>query len=256
MVKVYIRFYEELNFFIPPEKHKKIIEKYCKKGTTVKALIEICGIPHTEVDLVLVNGESTGFSYQLKNNDRVSVYPVFESFDIGEVSQVRPAPLRVIQFILDVHLGKLAKRLRLLGFDTLYSNTYSDEEISEISKKEKRIILTRDTGLLKRKIITHGYYIKSRNPREQLFEVVKRFDLLKAVKPFTRCIQCNKSLEKVEKNNIKQRVPEKIWNKYDKFHFCSRCNKIYWLGSHWENMKKTLEKLYEQKENLKKFPGN
>lgn len=246
MLKVYIRFYEELNFFLQPEKRKKLIEEYCKEGTTVKALIEICGIPHTEVDLVLVNGESTGFSYQLKNNDRISVYPVFESFDIGEVSQVRPAPLRVIRFILDVHLGKLAKRLRLLGFDTLYTNTYSDEEISEISKKEKRIILTRDTGLLKRKIITHGYYIRSRNPKEQLFEVVRRFDLLKRVKPFTRCIQCNQCLKEIEKNKIEQQLPEKVLRKYDHFHLCEPCNKIYWLGSHWENMKKTLEKLYQQ----------
>ena len=127
MVKISIRFYEELNFFLHRDKRKKLFVEYCKEGTTVKALIEICGVPHTEVDLVLINGESRSFSYQLKENDRISVYPVFESFDISDVSRVRPAPLRVIKFILDVHLGKLAKRLRLLGFDTLYSNTYPDE---------------------------------------------------------------------------------------------------------------------------------
>lgn len=250
MLKVYIRFYEELNFFIQPEKRKTLIQEYCKEGTTVKALIEICGIPHTEVDLVLVNGESKGFSYQLKNNDMVSVYPVFESFDISEVSRVRPVPLRIIKFVLDVHLGKLTKRLRLLGFDTLYSNVYSDEEISDISKNEKRIVLTRDTGLLKRKIITHGYYIRSRDPKEQLSEVVKRFDLLKTVKPFTRCTQCNETLKEIEKKKIEKDIPEKVREKYDKFRICSLCNKIYWLGSHWENMKKTLEKLYQQHSNI------
>ena len=156
MVKVFIRFYEELNFFLHQEKRKKLIEEYCREGTTVKALIEICGVPHTEVDLVLINGESESFSYQLKENDRISVYPVFETFDISGISKVRPAPLRVIKFILDVHLGKLAKRLRLLGFDTLYSNAYQDEEISEISKDEKRIILTRDRGCLNEKSLPMG----------------------------------------------------------------------------------------------------
>ncbi|MBN2533384.1 MAG: Mut7-C ubiquitin/RNAse domain-containing protein [Spirochaetales bacterium] len=241
MIKVHIRFYEELNFFIRPEKRKQLIERHCKEGTTVKALIETCGIPHTEVDLVLVNGESRGFSYQLENNDRISVYPVFESFDIGKVSRVRPAPLRVIRFILDVHLGKLAKRLRLLGFDTLYSNTYTDEELSELSKKERRIILTRDTGLLKRKIITHGYYVRSRDPKEQLFEVIRRFDLFHSLKPFSRCIQCNEVLGEIRKDKIEQQLPDKVLEKYDRFYSCKRCNKIYWLGSHWKSMKKTLE---------------
>jgi len=221
------------------------MEEHCREGTTVKALIEICGVPHTEVDLVLVNGESTGFSYQLKDSDRVSVYPVFESFDIREVSRVRQSPLRIIKFVLDVHLGKLAKHLRLLGFDTLYSNSYEDQEISEISKNEKRITLTRDRGLLKRKIITHGYYIKSRDPEEQLYEVVKRFDLLQSLKPFTRCLMCNKKLEIIEKYKIISQLPEKIRISYDHFQICPDCKKIYWVGSHWRNMKKKLEQLYQ-----------
>jgi uncharacterized protein len=248
MLNVYIRFYEELNFFIPREKQKKLIEENCREGTTVKALIEICGVPHTEVDLVLVNGESEGFSYQLKDNDRVSVYPVFESFNIERVSRVRPVPLRVTRFVLDVHLGKLAKCLRLLGFDTLYSNSFSDGEISTIAKEEKRIVLTRDTGLLKRKIISHGYYIRSRDPEEQLHEVIRRFDLLHAVKPFSLCLRCNEPLEEIKKESIQQELPEKVMEKYDRFQHCPGCGKVYWLGTHWENMKKRLEKIYQQGE--------
>jgi len=246
MVNVFIRFYEELNFFLPRDKRKKLLNEHCKEGTTVKALIEICGIPHTEVDLILINGESKGFSYQLQENDRISVYPVFESFDISGISRVRPKPLRVIKFILDVHLGKLVKRLRLLGFDTLYSNTYSDEEISEISKADKRIVLTRDRGLLKRKIITHGYYIKSRDPEEQLLEVVKRFDLVKALKPFTRCLACNETLRNIDKERIINRLPEKVRLRYNTFQYCSTCDKIYWLGSHWQHMKKSLEGFFRK----------
>jgi uncharacterized protein with PIN domain/sulfur carrier protein ThiS len=243
MVRVFIRFYEELNFFLPSDRKKCLLERTCKKGTTVKALIEEMGIPHTEVDLVLVNGHSKGFEYQLADNDRVSVYPVFESFDIGDVSKVRPTPLREIRFILDVHLGKLAKRLRLLGFDTIYSNHFEDEQISVLAVKEKRIILTRDRGLLKRKTITHGYCIRSKDPHEQLREVIGRFDLLKCIKPFSRCLQCNSSLVPAYKEEIMDRLPQKVKEKYSHFSRCPKCNKIYWLGSHWENMKKILDNL-------------
>ncbi|MBN2441181.1 MAG: Mut7-C ubiquitin/RNAse domain-containing protein [Spirochaetales bacterium] len=244
MLNVRIRFYEELNFFLEKSKRKREIQVSCKKGTTIKAIIEAFGVPHTEVDLVLVNGESMSFSYQLKDRDRLSVYPVFESFDITTVSLVRPIPLRITRFILDVHLGKLAKFLRLLGFDTRYSNSFSDREISREAYREKRIILTRDKGLLKRKIVTHGYYIKSRNSREQLFEVVKRFDLLRSLKPFTRCIRCNEQLIIIEEKEIIDSLPDEIRKRYDSFHFCSVCNKVYWKGSHWENMKRILDEIY------------
>jgi uncharacterized protein with PIN domain/sulfur carrier protein ThiS len=243
MVRISIRFYEELNFFLPSDKRKCLLERTCKKGTTVKALIEEIGVPHTEVDLVLVNGNSTGFSYQLADNDRISVYPVFESFDIGGVSKVRPTPLREIRFILDVHLGKLAKRLRLLGFDTMYSNHFEDEQISVLAGKEKRIILTRDRGLLKRKTITHGYCIRSKDPHEQLREVIARFDLMKRIEPFSRCLQCNSILVPVEKEEIMNRLPPKVRNRYEQFSRCPECNKVYWLGSHWEHMKKRLDNL-------------
>jgi uncharacterized protein with PIN domain/sulfur carrier protein ThiS len=241
MIHVSVRFYEELNFFLPSDLRKQDIEQSCKKGTTVKALVEICGIPHTEVDLILVNGESVPFSYQLRENDRISVYPVFESFDINAVSRVRSTPLRVLCFILDVHLGKLAKQLRLLGFDTLYSNKYEDQEIARIAAQEKRVVLTRDTGLLKRKIISHGYYVRSRDPGEQVREVVKRFDMIRLLRPFSRCIKCNTPLESIAKGEIIDRIPEKISLKYNSFFYCPVCENIYWQGSHWKRMREILD---------------
>jgi len=184
------RFYEELNNFLSPSK-KKTSFSYQFNGTPlIKDAIEAMGVPHTEVDLILVNGISVGFDYHLLHEDYVSIYPVFESLDISPIVHLRKKPLRKSTFILDVHLGKLAKSLRMLGFDLLYRNDYEDSEIIGISVKEKRIILTRDRGILKRKAVTHGYWIRSTRPGEQIQEVLSRFDLFSQIKPFHCCMIC------------------------------------------------------------------
>lgn len=239
--KAYIRFYEELNFFLPEERKKQNTVARFRYGDTVKALIESIGIPHTEVDLILVNGKSVPFAYKLKEQDRISVYPVFESFDITDLSKVRPVPLRKIKFVLDVHLGRLAKHLRMLGFDASYNNSFNDEDLSQISHKERRIVLTRDKGLLKRKIITHGYYIRSRNLDEQLIEVIHRFDLSKSLKPFSICLMCNVPLVRVPKKKIAKRLPGLVATRYNRFSICPNCNRIFWQGSHWEHMQCKLK---------------
>ena len=178
MPTVKIRFYQELNFFLEPAKRKHTFTTNCVFGTSVKALIENLGVPHTEVDLILVAGNSVDFNYLIQEGDIIGVFPVFESFDIGVVSKVRSKPLRVVKFVLDVHLGTLAIKLRMLGFDCKYKNDYPDHELARISSIQKRILLTRDRGLLKRKLVTHGYCLKSKNVSEQLAEVIKRFDLV------------------------------------------------------------------------------
>ncbi len=178
-MQVAFRFYEELNDFLPFKYRKKRFEYNIATNTSVKDAIESLGVPHTEIDLILVNSNSVDFSCNLKEGDHVSVYPKFESFDIAELTKIRSEPLRKIKFILDVHLGKLAKYLRLLGFDTLYHNNLDDPEIIEIAKTEKRIILTRDLGILKNNKVTHGYWLRSQDSKEQLKEVIQRFDLKK-----------------------------------------------------------------------------
>jgi hypothetical protein len=238
-----IRFYEELNDFLPQNKKKVTFTHTFHGNMPVKDVIESLGVPHTEIDLILLNGESVGFKSKPENGDFVSVYPVFESLDISGITKLRPEPLRHLKFILDVHLGKLAKYLRMLGFDSLYQNNFEDDEIIEISVKEKRIILTRDLGILKNSKVTHGYWIRSQKPKEQLNEVVKRFDLAKKIEPLNRCIECNGQIVMVEKDLIAGLLKPKTRKYYHEFFQCSNCKKVYWEGSHFNKMLSNINSL-------------
>jgi uncharacterized protein len=237
MPSVTIRFYEELNDFLS-SRHRKV--PFCvgfAQGCTAKALIEDLGVPHTEVDLIIANGRSIGFEYQLKDADLLSVYPMFESWDIGELSRVRATPLRETRFALDVHLGKLARLLRMVGFDAQYSNAIADEELARVARGEKRIILSRDRGLLKRRTVTHGYLVRSDAPRRQLAEVLRRFDLAGSVRMFSRCMECNLPLARVDKASIANLLPEVVAVTYNDFSRCEGCKRVFWKGTHWERMK-------------------
>jgi uncharacterized protein with PIN domain/sulfur carrier protein ThiS len=231
-----LRFYAELNDFLPRQRRFRDVERSFAVGTTVKDLIESTGVPHTEVDLILVNGDSVDLSYDVKDGDRISVYPTFESFDISPALRVRSEPLRVTRFVLDVHLGKLARHLRLLGFDTLYERDRPDRELAEISARENRILLTRDVGLLKRRIVTHGYFVRERDPGAQLREVVARLELARAVRPFTRCLNCNGELEPVDKEEIEDRLEARTRRHFDEFWVCRACKNVYWRGSHYDKL--------------------
>ncbi len=243
MKQVIFRFYSELNDFLPARSRQVEILRAYEGRASVKDMIEAQGVPHTEVDLILVNGESVDFSYLVQPEDRISVYPVFESIDVSDVVRVRPAPLREIRFVLDTHLGTLAHYLRMLGFDTLYANDSTDEALAGVSRREMRILLTRDRGLLKRKEVTHGYYVRETRPRNQALEILRRFDLFNAVQPFHRCIQCNGSLEPVSKEQVLDRLPEKTQDYYDDFRACAACGKIYWKGSHFQHMEEFIASL-------------
>ena len=238
-----LRFYEELNDFLLPEQRKKSFDVILTQAGSVKDLIESLGVPHTEVDLIIVNGESVDFNYLVKNNDCISVYPVFEALDISPIIRLRPSPLRVTRFILDTHLGRLAAYLRMLGFDTLYRNDYDDPLLAEISVTEKRILLTRDKKLLTRKQITHGYYVRETQPQQQLLEIVKRFDLSGSLKPFSRCLHCNGTLHSVGKNEIKDHLLPRTEKYYHEFWRCQHCRKIYWKGSHYQRMQQLIDQL-------------
>ena len=230
------RFYEELNDFLPQHRQKTRFE-YAFDGTpAVKDSIEALGVPHTEVDLILVNGQSVDFAHHIQDGDDVAVYPVFESLDISPVIRLRPKPLRESRFILDGHLGKLARNLRLLGFDTLYRNDYDDTEIIRIAERERRIILTRDVGILKHGAVTRGYWIRTTSPEEQTQEVLRRFDLFRQTRPFTRCTVCNGPVEKIAKEKILHRLEPRTKKYYEAFYRCVECDKIYWKGSHHEKM--------------------
>jgi len=241
MHKVYLRFYEELNDFLPKEKRKIRFEHNYIDRTSVKDMIESLGVPHTEIDLILVNGKSVNFNYLINDGDDISVYPVFESLDISGVQHLRPKPLRSPKFIADVHLGRLTRYLRMTGFDVLYKNNFSDEEIIRISLNEKRAILTRDRGILKRTEVTHGYWLRSTKVKEQLIEVIKRFDLKNEIKEFTRCIECNTKLKKISKSKIINELPPKVAHWHNEFFICPSCRKVYWKGSHYQKMLRLIE---------------
>ena len=243
MKRAHFRFYAELNDFLPQVARGSVLTREFDVGASVKDMIEACGVPHTEVDVVLVNGRSVDFSYRIEDRDRISVYPVFESFDVKGIVRVRPEPLRDPRFVLDAHLGALARHLRLLGFDCLYRNDYSDVELVETSVSERRALLTRDVGILKRSAVTHGYFVRGTDPRAQTVEVLRRFDLFREIDPFRRCLSCNGVLTPVAKALVEDRLPPRTARYYDEFRMCTDCEQVYWKGSHYTHMLEFVEKV-------------
>jgi uncharacterized protein with PIN domain len=241
----HLRFYAELNDFLPAEKRQRAFLHRFGLSPSIKDMIEALGVPHTEVDLILVNGCSVDFSYLVRDGDQISVYPVFESIDIAPLVRVRPQPLRESRFVLDVHLGRLATYLRMLGFDTLYRNDYDDAELAHISSSQGRILLSRDRGLFKRSVVTHGYCLRTTNPREQLVEVLRRFDLVASIEPLRRCLRCNGLLQPVAKAAIVDRLQPKTRQHYHEFRRCQNCDHIYWQGSHYERMQRFIQRVLQ-----------
>ena len=241
MKQAHVRLYAELNDFLPPGRNRRTTTCRFDVSGSVKDMIESIGVPHTEVDLILVNGEPAEFEYLVRDGDRISVYPRFQSLDISTLAHLRPQPLREARFVADTHLGRLAAYLRMLGFDTLYHNDYRDEELAQLSASECRILLTRDRGLLKRTIVTRGYCLRNTDPARQLAEVLQRFDLIPASAPFRRCMHCNAVLRPAEKEAISDRLLPETKRHYDEFFMCPQCARIYWKGSHYRRMLRLIE---------------
>ncbi len=235
-----LRFYEELNDFLAPALRRREFDHSFARAATVKNAIEAVGVPHTEVELVLVNGRSVDFSYRLRDGDRVSVYPVFEAFDVAPLVRVRAGPLRRTRFIADAHLGGLARLLRMAGFDTLHDNHYADDEIRRIAAAESRIVLTRDRDLLKCRDITHGCYVHALKPSQQLREIVERLQLARSMTPFALCLHCNLPLADIGKEAVLERLPPSVAQHYERFRTCAGCRRIFWEGSHWRRMRELL----------------
>ena len=230
------RCYEELNDFLPIERRKVSFNHSFHGTPSVKDTIQAIGIPHGAVDLILVNGVSVDFNYRLRGGERVAVYPVFERLDISPSVRLRPKPLRDTRFILDVHLGKLARYLRMLGFDAAYSADWNDEQIIRLALDQRRIILTRDRGILKQNRVSHGHWVRHQDPMEQLEEVLNALDLFSKLQAFTRCLECNEAIESVEKSEIQAVTKPEILGQFDEFWRCNGCGRVYWKGSHYDRM--------------------
>lgn len=240
---VTIRAYAELNDFLAPGRRMRDFDYPLNGGRKMKHLLESAGIPHTEIEMILLNGNPAGFDASVSPGDRISVYPVFESMDVGPLVRLRPEPLRRTRFVLDVHLGKLAVILRALGFDALFPGNVEDGVLGELSRSEERILLTCDRMLLKRNSVTHGCCIRSRDPETQAREVLDRLDLRRLVKPLSRCLNCSGELMPVEKSEVEHRLQPRTRLYYRRFTVCAGCGKLYWKGSHYPALLELLGRL-------------
>jgi uncharacterized protein with PIN domain len=237
------RFYEELNDFLPEPRRKVDFAIEVDRARSVKDAIESAGVPHTEVDLILVDGRSVDFTHLLYGGERVAVYPMFERLDIAPLTRLRPRPLRDPRFVADTHLGKLARHLRMAGFDTLWGRDWDDDRIVALSRADRRTILTRDKAMLRRREVDRGCFVRSVHADEQLGEVLRALQLEGAMTPFSRCRECNTHLVDVARDEVLERLPEKVRGLYDRFKRCPGCERVYWEGSHFARMKRLIDGL-------------
>ncbi|WP_422484698.1 Mut7-C RNAse domain-containing protein [Gudongella sp. DL1XJH-153] len=236
MNHVDLRIYGELNRLLWNHREGGEIIIHIKGTPSVKDVVESLGIPHSEVGLLLIDGEVEGFSRKLYGGERVSVYPVFKKIDVNSISKTVIEFPEVHRFVLDVHLGKLARYLRMLGFDVVYRIDADDPWLANISESEKRILLSFDRELLMRKNVSYPYLVRSRYPMEQLKEVIEKFNLLENIKPFSRCLVCNGVLVPINKEKIEDQLPEGVREIRHVFKICENCGKIYWKGTHTDKM--------------------
>lgn len=235
------RFYHNLNDFLPEKKRRVFFEVEFIGNPSIKDTIESLNVPHTEVDLIIANGKPVNFEYQLKDNDWISVYPEFKTLELPYDVHLIKKPSGIPKFICDVQLGKLAKYLRLLGFDTLYDVNYKSEDLIRIANNEGRIILTRCIGLLKNHNVSCGYWIRSENPIEQLIQILSQLELIGLMNPFNRCSLCNGTLETADKNLIEDELLSDTKKYFDEFYICNKCKKIYWKGSHFKRINEFIQ---------------
>lgn len=234
------QFYAELNDFLSPERRGRAFRVAFDRRASVKDMIESLGVPHAEVEVILANGAPVGFGHPIADGERYDVYPPSVTPGVAPIVPLRPPLEGQPRFVLDTQLGTLARYLRLCGFDTLYRNDYEDVEIAAISADEGRVLLTRDRAVLKRKVVTHGYFLRNDQPRRQLTELSARYELAEKARPFTRCAACNGTLEDVPKEDVEHRLEPLTRKYFETFRGCSRCGKIYWQGSHYPGIRALL----------------
>jgi uncharacterized protein len=228
-----------LDFFLGSKARRESIERRLTEKTSVKDVIESCGVPHTEIDLVIVNGEAVGFDYCVTGDAQIELYPPKTAYP--HFTEKRLQLNTISQFIADGHLGKLVRDLRLIGIDVAYNAGAEDRQLVEIATSENRALLTRDRRLLMYAAVQHGYYLRSQNPFEQTVEVVRRFDLGSTLSPFSRCLRCNALLVPTEKEKVIDRLEPLTKIYYDEFRRCVGCGQVYWSGSHFEKLRKRIE---------------
>ncbi len=207
-----------------------------KRRASVKDVIESQGPPHTEIGRIVSDQGEQNFDLLLAGGETLDILPVEPPMDVRRACALRPVPLPEVRFVVDVNAGKLATLLRLLGFDTAYGNALEDAEVAALAADEQRIVLSKDRGLLKRKAISHGRLIRNEDPELQLAETLHFFGLHPPYAPFSRCLRCNTPLHPVAKEKIIHRLLPLTKKYFNEFHICPDCRRIYWPGSHHDQM--------------------
>ncbi len=243
MTELSFRFYAQLNDFLPARYRGARFRHVLHAPGSVKDVIEALGVPHPEVDVVLVNGEAVDFTHRLQGREAVAVYPAFRSIDVGGLRRTGSDPPSPVRFVLDVHLRKLASLLRLAGVDSLLLT--DDAEVANVSATDGRVALTRDVGLLKRSVVRHGYWVRHTDPERQFAEILERYDLAGRLAPFTRCMRCNTPLVPVDVDAVADRLLPDTRACFREFHRCPGCDRIYWRGSHYDRLVRVLERARE-----------
>ena len=236
-------FVDELNDFLPKKWKNSSFRYTFEDHQTIKHLIEALGVPHCEVNHLRVDHRGVDFHYHIKDGEHVEVFP------ISSIPEPQDIPLQtesaaISRFVLDNHLGRLAAYLRMLGFDTMYRNDYQDDELAQIAGEQDRTLLTRDRHLLMRNAIRSGYWMRHQDPRSQLDEIVRRFEMRGRMQLFQRCLRCNHLLEAVSKEAVLPRLEPLTRLYFNEFHICPACQQIYWKGSHYDQMLHLIANLF------------
>lgn len=231
--QVRVRVPAELHLFLPVRHRGGEVSCPHDGTSSLGHLVESLGIPLTEVHALYADGRAVPASHCPRPGALIEVVPV-----------PRPQPLPALapavpRFLLDVHLGALARRLRLVGVDTAYRNDAHDDALLGAANAERRILLTQDRGLLRRRALWLGAYVRGSRADDQLTDVLTRFDVPLA--PWTRCPACNGLLSAVPKSQIADRLPPGTRRTYDSFMRCNACARLYWPGAHHARLAAIVE---------------
>ncbi len=235
--RVSLSFHGDLSFFLKREERDAAVSRVLSHKSSVKDVIESCGVPHPEVDLILCNGRPVDFAFQVESEVAIDVFPI--STELFPESRLQDR--NVSRFVADGHLGKLVRQLRLLGIDVSYRHDAKDKQLLDTAVRDHRALLTRDRPLLMHKVVKSGYFPRSQNPREQIVEVIRRYSLKDKVKPFVRCLRCNGLLASATKESLLPQLEPLTRLYYDEFLKCSQCGRAYWRGSHMAKLNKRVE---------------
>ncbi|HET9451218.1 MAG TPA: Mut7-C RNAse domain-containing protein [Aggregicoccus sp.] len=245
MKQATVRLYGALEDFLAPAQRGAELTPAFTGSPSVKDLLESLGVPHPELDVVLLDGHPVGLDARVEDGSRIAAYPAFTQLDVPPTQRVAPSLPAELRFVVDVGLGRLAGLLRMLGLDALWRNDAKDAELARLSSSEQRILLTRDVGLLKRSEVVHGYYPRATDPSHQLIEVVRRFRLAERMRPFTRCLACNTPLLPAALEAVRERVPPRVAATFHRFRTCPTCQRVFWEGSHHARMERVVQRMRE-----------